>query len=57
MNCKAQASFRTFDIAEKAGWKIASAEVGVGWTIITLCPDCNSRSMFDSIVEAIAKGD
>lgn len=55
MNCKEKDRFGTFDNAKKAGWKIASVEIGVRGVIITLCPGCNNRSIFNSVVEAMAK--
>jgi len=55
MECGETDVFITFAKAKEARWKIDNAEIGTKTVIITLCPECNNASIFESIVRQMAK--
>lgn len=58
MECGANHKFVTVQAAREAKWKFQEAEVGPETVFITLCPECNNRTIFEDVVrkKAGAKG-
>lgn len=55
MGCGASHTFTSISVAREAKWKFQEAEVGAKTAFITLCPDCNNRTIFEDVVRAKAK--